>query len=445
MCRTFFFPVVLILTRPRWKQGVIGQMRGNKKFKLTKKLGSGSFGDIYLGVHVQSAEEVAVKLEPVRTPHPQLLYEAKVIRHLRGGVGIPEVSWVGTEGDSNVMVQELLGPSLEDLFNYCHRRFSLKTVLMVGEQMLSRLEYVHSKSFLHRDVKPDNFLMGANRKAHQVYLIDFGLSKRYVEPRTNQHIPYRTGKSLTGTARYASVNTHLGLEQGRRDDLEGLTYVLLYFLRGQLPWQGLQAANQKDKYHKICLKKQNIPVRELCKGLPAEFGTLLCYCRNLKFDETPNYNYCRKLLREVFEANGYSLDYVYDWTVKQQASADGKASSGEGNTSTRDAGPGEESSRLVQQSSADDLGEGSDRMQERDARAGDGLNSSAMRDRQRIPGSTEGLATPGGQRSAVGTQGNDSVLSSLRKGTGNGYSNQDARRGTSPSGGRAGTSQCKTQ
>jgi hypothetical protein len=110
----------------------------------------------------------------------------------------------------------------------------------------------------------------------------------------------------------------LGLEQGRRDDLEGLTYVLLYFLRGQLPWQGLQAANQKDKYHKICLKKQNIPVRELCKGLPAEFGTLLCYCRNLKFDETPNYNYCRKLLREVFEANGYALDYVYDWTVKQQ-------------------------------------------------------------------------------------------------------------------------------
>jgi len=122
----------------------------------------------------------------------------------------------------------------------------------------------------------------------------------------------------TGTARYASVNTHLGLEQGRRDDLEGLTYVLLYFLRGQLPWQGLQAANQKDKYHKICLKKQNIPVRELCKGLPAEFGTLLCYCRNLKFDETPNYNYCRKLLREVFEMNCYSLDYVYDWTVKQQ-------------------------------------------------------------------------------------------------------------------------------
>mmetsp|Transcript_39516 Transcript_39516/g.105015 ORF Transcript_39516/g.105015 Transcript_39516/m.105015 type:complete len:386 (+) Transcript_39516:523-1680(+) len=256
-------------------------------------------------------------MEPIRTQHPQLLYEAKVLRHMRGGLGIPEVTWVGTEGESNIMVMDLLGPSLEDLFNFCNRRFGLKTVLMVGEQMLSRLEYVHSKSFLHRDVKPDNFLMGVGRRAHQVYLIDFGLSKRYVDTKTNQHIPYRTGKSLTGTARYASVNTHLGLEQGRRDDLEGLTYVLLYLLKGSLPWQGLQAANQKEKYHKICQKKQNIPIRDLCKGLPAEFGTLLTYCRNLKFDESPNYNYCRKLLREVFEQNMFTLDYVFDWTIKQ--------------------------------------------------------------------------------------------------------------------------------
>ncbi|EKX54857.1 hypothetical protein GUITHDRAFT_159100 [Guillardia theta CCMP2712] len=290
------------------------------KYKVTKKLGSGSFGEIYLGLHVTTAEEAAIKLEGIRTEHQQLLYEAKVIRYLRGGVGIPELLWCGTEADFNVMIIELLGPSLEDLFNYCHRKFSLKTVLMIGEQMLSRLEYIHSKGFIHRDVKPDNFLMGANQKSHQVYIIDFGLSKRFIDPRTSMHIPYRNGKSLTGTARYASINTHLGIEQGRRDDLEGLAYVLLYFLRGQLPWQGMQAFNQKDKYHKICVKKQNISVRELCKGVPEEIGTFLCYCRNLKFDESPNYSYCRKLLRAVFEKNEFTLDYIYDWTKKQSGS-----------------------------------------------------------------------------------------------------------------------------
>lgn len=329
----------------------VGQLRCNKKFRISKKLGSGSFGDIYLGVHVTSSDEVAIKIEPVRTQHPQLLYEAKVLRHLRGGVGIPEILWVGTEAESNIMAIDLLGPSLEDLFNYCNRRFSLKTVLMVGEQMLTRIEYVHSKCFLHRDVKPDNFLMGTNRKSHQVYLIDFGLSKRFMDPKSGQHIPYRTGKSLTGTARYASVNTHLGLEQGRRDDLEGLIYVLLYFLRGSLPWQGLQAANQKEKYHKICLKKQNIPVRELCKGLPPEFGTLLCYTRNIKFDEAPNYNYCRKLLREVFEQNCLTLDYVYDWTAKQTEGTPSLAS-------TRSTAVQEESSQAQNASTSHPKAEG---------------------------------------------------------------------------------------
>jgi serine/threonine protein kinase len=232
----------------------------------SKKLGSGSFGDIYLGTHVTSNDEVAVKMEPVRTQHPQLLYEAKVLRHLRGGVGIPEILWVGTESDSNIMVLDLLGPSLEDLFNYCSRRFSLKTVLMVGEQMLTRVEYVHTKCFLHRDIKPDNFLMGVNRKSHQVYLIDFGLSKRFMDPKSGQHIPYRTGKSLTGTARYASVNTHLGLEQGRRDDIEGLMYVLLYFLRGSLPWQGLQVGALAISFLRLTLNLP-WPARE-CRVCP---------------------------------------------------------------------------------------------------------------------------------------------------------------------------------
>ncbi|KAL2921315.1 Casein kinase 1-like protein 8 [Bienertia sinuspersici] len=137
------------------------------KFKLGRKIGSGSFGELYLGVNVQSGEEVAVKLEPGKTKHPQLHYESKLYMLLQGGTGIPHLKWYGVEGEHNVMVIDLLGPSMEDLFNYCSRKFSLKTVLMLADQMINRVEYMHSRGFLHRDIKPDNFLMGLGRKANQ--------------------------------------------------------------------------------------------------------------------------------------------------------------------------------------------------------------------------------------------------------------------------------------
>lgn len=142
-----------------------------------------------------------------------------------------------------MMVMELLGPSLEELFNVCNKKFSLSTGVRVGLQILKLLKYVHSKGVLHRDIKPDNFLIGRKKKANKVYLIDFGLAKKY--SKDGKHIPYRDNKNLTGTARYASINTHLGVEQGRRDDLESLIYVLIYFLKGSLPWQSMKAANKK--------------------------------------------------------------------------------------------------------------------------------------------------------------------------------------------------------
>lgn len=285
------------------------------KFKLGRKIGSGSFGELYLGVNVQSGEEVAVKLESVKTKHPQLHYESKLYMLLQGGTGIPHLKWFGVEGEYNIMVIDLLGPSLEDLFNYCNRKLTLKTVLMLADQLINRVEYMHSRGFLHRDIKPDNFLMGLGRKANQVYVIDYGLAKKYRDLQTHKHIPYRENKNLTGTARYASVNTHLGIEQSRRDDMESLGYILMYFLRGSLPWQGLKAGTKKQKYDKISEKKMSTPIEVLCKSYPSEFVSYFHYCRSLRFEDKPDYSYLKRLFRDLFIREGYQFDYVFDWTI----------------------------------------------------------------------------------------------------------------------------------
>ncbi|XP_073126410.1 casein kinase 1-like protein 10 isoform X2 [Henckelia pumila] len=285
------------------------------KFKLGRKIGSGSFGELYLGVNIHTGEEVAVKLESVKTKHPQLHYESKLYMLLQGGTGVPHIKWYGVEGEYNAMAIDLLGPSLEDLFNYCNRKLTLKTVLMLADQLINRVEYMHSRGFLHRDIKPDNFLMGLGRKANQVYIIDYGLAKKYRDLQTHKHIPYRENKNLTGTARYASVNTHLGLEQSRRDDLECLGYVLMYFLRGSLPWQGLKAGTKKQKYDKISEKKMLTPIEVLCKSYPSEFVSYFHYCRSLRFDDKPDYSYLKRLFRDLFIREGYQFDYVFDWTM----------------------------------------------------------------------------------------------------------------------------------
>ncbi|KNZ61899.1 uncharacterized protein VP01_1340g2 [Puccinia sorghi] len=301
-------------------------LRVGGKYRLGKKIGCGSFGDIYLGINIISGEEVAIKLESVKAKHPQLEYEAKVYKTLAGGVGIPFVRWFGVECDYNAMVIDLLGPSLEDLFNFCQRKFSLKTTLLLADQLISRIEYVHSRNFIHRDIKPDNFLMGIAKRGNQVNVIDFGLAKKYRDPKTLLHIPYRENKNLTGTARYTSINTHLGVEQSRRDDMESLGYVFMYFLRGSLPWQGLKAATKKQKYDRIMEKKMTTPTEFLCRGFPKEFAIYLNYSRSLRFDDKPDYAYLRKLFRDLFVREGFTYDYVFDWSLQTRAAEESSAS-----------------------------------------------------------------------------------------------------------------------
>ncbi|KAI9731802.1 MAG: casein kinase I [Cirrosporium novae-zelandiae] len=284
-------------------------------YRVGKKIGEGSFGVIFEGTNLLNAQQVAIKFEPRKSDAPQLRDEYRTYKILVGCPGIPNVYYFGQEGLHNILVIDLLGPSLEDLFDHCNRRFSIKTVVMVAKQMLSRVQTIHEKNLIYRDIKPDNFLIGRpnTKSANVIHVVDFGMAKQYRDPKTKQHIPYRERKSLSGTARYMSINTHLGREQSRRDDLEALGHVFMYFLRGGLPWQGLKAATNKQKYEKIGEKKQTTAIKDLCDGFPEEFNKYLSYVRNLGFEDTPDYDYLRDLFTQALKNTGEVEDGEYDW------------------------------------------------------------------------------------------------------------------------------------
>jgi casein kinase 1 len=288
------------------------------KFRVRRRIGSGSFGEIYSGEDIHNHRRVALKFESIRSRVPQLSYESKLYAALSGGTGVPNLHWFGASDTRNVMVIDLLGKSLEALFVSCHHRFSLKTVLMLADQMISCIEFIHNKGFIHRDIKPDNFVMGLSPASNQVFIIDFGLAKKYRDSHTRVHIPYAQGKSFTGTARYASLAALRGIEQSRRDDLESLGYVWLYFLRGSLPWMGITGRDRREKYEAICDAKAQTSFEDLCRGFPRQFIQYFHAVRDLRFADKPDYAALKRLFREAFVREGYVYDYKYDWVRRPQ-------------------------------------------------------------------------------------------------------------------------------
>lgn len=311
------------------------------RFRVQKKLGSGSFGEIYQILDEKSSNKqtFACKLEPVDSRHPQLQWEILVYMSVRQnsptGTQPQGFSRVHSTGDCTLygnskigkkriryryLIMDKLGKSLEELYNLCDRSFTLKTICMLGVQILARIEHLHAHSYIHRDIKPDNFLIGcgdvenmAHRSTQVIHVIDFGLCKKVKDDNGN-HIKYKEGKRLTGTPRYASINTHMGLEQSRRDDLESLGYMLVYFWRKKLPWQGLKAKTKVEKYNKIGERKRTTQLKNLCAGLPQEFIEYLEYCRKMKFEQDPDYVKLRGLFLGIIQKyNLGEVDWVFDW------------------------------------------------------------------------------------------------------------------------------------
>lgn len=283
------------------------------KYELIRNIGSGSFGDVWKGKAIPSGDIVAVKIEKVDKAKSRLLSERDICAQLQGE-GIPEVLHYGNiENGTKALVMSYLGPSLENLFDFCNRKLSFKTIAMIGIQMMDRLEHIHKLGILHRDIKPDNFLIGIGQNRGKIFMVDFGLSKSYRED--DNHISYRNNKNFTGTYRYSSIRNHRGVEQSRRDDLESVGYMLVYFAKGHLPWQGMKIEDKAERNRMIYKKKRTFSASALCDGLPTEFYDYIRYARMLRFTSRPDYDYLRSLFWSILQKNNEVNDCNFDWNT----------------------------------------------------------------------------------------------------------------------------------
>ncbi|KRH92658.1 Casein kinase (serine/threonine/tyrosine protein kinase) [Pseudoloma neurophilia] len=289
----------------------------NVDLNLGELLGTGTFGEVYSFYDNDSKTEKALKIE--KKDCDLLRNEYKIYRYLNKIQNdfIPNASYFGHfyfKGNMcNVMIMDFLGPSLQKLHIKQNKMFSEKTVMKLAINMIKSVEYLHSRHFVHRDIKPDNFAFGRNENSKKLYLIDLGLAKKYRSSTTYLHIPEKSGKSLIGTARYASINVHNGEEQSRRDDLESLGYCLLFFVLGKLPWQGLRATTKEEKHSLIKRVKQQTSLKLLCEGLHRCFYDYMKYVRELEFKHLPDYAYLIELFDNALYELSDSINSPFEW------------------------------------------------------------------------------------------------------------------------------------
>ena len=283
------------------------------KYTCISKLGMGSFGKIYKAEY--DGEYFALKFEKRNTENNLLHHEATIMDYLKGP-NIPYIKSFSSTPEYNILIMQLLGQNLQRLFE-AKKKFSLKTICMIGSQMISILQYIHNRHIIHRDIKPSNFVMGLNLLSQYLYIVDFGLAKKYRSSTTLKQMPLSKNQKFVGTAMYASINAMNGIEQSRRDDLESVGYILIYFMKGILPWQRIVAKNEEERNNKILEKKMEISTQELCSELPEEFEKIIDYVKNLEYTQLPDYEMIRGYFNKMLRKSNNKFDYIYDWTTVQ--------------------------------------------------------------------------------------------------------------------------------
>ena len=283
-----------------------------KKYKVIKSIAAGSYGCVFEGLDLNKKEKVAIKLEK-KSYVNFIEAECSYLLNLKG-YGTPKVISFGISGNYYVLVEELLGKSLQMILNE-KKTINIKDSCMIAIQMLDRLEHIHSKYIIHRDIKPANLLIGYSNP-EVIYLVDFGFARKYRSSFSKKHLKLSNIKSAIGSVYYISINANSGLEQSRRDDLEAFGYSLIYMMKGILPWQIVafdQNLTTVQKINKICKMKKEIKLQKLCENLPKQMIDYLNYCRNLDFEQDPDYNYLRNLFREILKNNNSINDLNFSW------------------------------------------------------------------------------------------------------------------------------------